>query len=43
VSLPESLAGGVVATPGRARNLKSLTYGELKVASGALPELDRES
>jgi hypothetical protein len=42
VSVGESPGGGVVATPGSARNLRSLTYGELKVASGALPELDRE-
>jgi hypothetical protein len=32
----------VEAAPGRARNLRSLLYGELKVASGALPALDRE-
>jgi hypothetical protein len=42
VSLGESLAVGVVATPGRARNLRSLTYGELKVASGVVPAPDRE-
>jgi hypothetical protein len=37
VSLGGLLAGGVVTTPGRARNLRSLAYGELKVASTALP------
>jgi hypothetical protein len=36
VSLGELLAGGVVTTPGSARNLRSLAYGELKVASAAL-------
>ena len=40
VSLGELLAGGVVTTPGRARNLRSLAYGESKVASGALPPPD---
>src|SRR6266576_6405589 len=42
VSLGDPLAGGVVTTPGMARNLRSLTYGELKVTSAALPALDRE-
>jgi hypothetical protein len=42
VSLGDSPGGGVVATPGRARNLRSLTYGELKETSGALAAVDRE-
>jgi hypothetical protein len=42
VSLGELLACGAVTTPGRARNLRSLTYGELKVSSGVLPAPDRE-
>jgi hypothetical protein len=41
VSLGE-LPAVEAAPPGRARNLRSLVYGELKVASGALPALDRE-
>src|SRR2546426_5758541 len=42
VSLGELPAVEAVAAPGRARNLRSLAYGELKVTSGALPALDRE-
>src|SRR5256885_16353999 len=43
VSVGDPLAGGVVPTPGMARNLRSLTYGELKVTSAPLPALDREA
>ena len=43
VSVGDPLAGGVVTTPGMARNLRSLTYGELKVTSAPLPALDREA
>jgi pantothenate kinase type III len=41
VSPGEPLVGGAV-TPGRARNLRSLTYGALKVTSGEPAALERE-